>query len=385
MIPFPILSNTQPMEARYYKTFGTATATLGLLVKDRDNTLYVMGQKGKLGLGVDFTNFVTMETNVEEFWCTDNYGLIKKYDGTYWISGENFFGTAANNAWTNYTSRFNVIPGDIKKIVGCRSGLYVLNSLGDIYGVTYNNYGSMGTGSSSPPSYTTFTKLSAYTDVKDIYSAWGSAADQLYVMKNDGSVWGSGYNGYLTMGAIGGTVLSPVQISTALGPCKDFKATLSNAFFQKMDGTWWANGSNLYGQYGNGGTHGDSPTHEQLIIGDGSVGIAQLFVNNTSTYVIGTDGKLYYAGYSTSQFQISFSNIASFGNTNVTTFGEVPGWVVDKYQIKASAAVSSNSAYLLSDNALYGCGYSGAYELLPSYGYNKTILGMNVLVTPAFK
>lgn len=376
MLPFPIITNTDSRDPKYYKKMVLSRINLGILNSDSQNNLYAIGDNSRLGLGVPFTSYVNTISNVDDVWSSTGWSFVLKKDGTYWWSGSSnpFSGLSTTVSWTNISSRFSSI-GTIKKAFTTSSAIVVLNTLNEIWVVGGNQYGGYGLGNTTTP--TTFTKLNL-TNVKNIYGH-EAFVDNLFVLYNDGTLVGAGYNGQNLLGSAANpnANTSFITISTDV---VDVRVSQYALYIKKSDGTWYVQGSNYSGALGNGIQSGTSDLFPITFSGSG---IKELYAGNGCTHIISTDNKLYYAGYHSTSTPISGTNTNSAPwNANVATFTEVPG--TDSAIISGIIDIfhyNLQISHFITRRTIYSCGAGGSYQLIPPYG-NSTVLGFKVLNSP---
>lgn len=147
---------------------------------------------------------------------------------------------------------------------GTYGGCFALTAAGELFTWGYNTYGACGLGNTTQ---TPFPVLSN-TGVTKVFTDYTQSGydvnyNRIFILKNDGYLYGSGWNGY---GALGnGTTTN----ATSWVKITQFSAnTISNVFnlgngygctfVQTTDGKIWATGYNGYGQLGNGNTTNQS-------------------------------------------------------------------------------------------------------------------------------
>ncbi|QXO12790.1 hypothetical protein pEaSNUABM49_00577 [Erwinia phage pEa_SNUABM_49] len=376
MLPFPIISNTTIREKRFYKKFVTSRISLGLLSQDSTNSLYGMGDDSRLGLGVPFTGFVKTISDVKDVWSNTSWSFVLKNDGTYWWSGSsNPFGIRTTVPWSNVSSSFNSF-GIVKKMCVSSSSIFVLNTVGEVWAVGGNGYGSYGNGTTTTSQ--SFIKL-PLTNVKDIFTK-DDIIDNLFVLKNDGTIVGSGYNGTNLLGSANpSTNPSFITLNTDV---VDVYVMYGALFVKKSDGTWYVQGQNSNGQLGNGLTSGVT---DWIVLPFNLSTIKSIHSYQSCTHIIGTDNNLYFSGYQTSTYPIGGANtIAAPWNNYMSSFTQVPGTdpaIIS--QLKDIIHFGTGTTYFITDFKIYGCGNSGNYSLLPNYGSSKVVIGFQPLVTPS--
>jgi len=114
-------------------------------------------------------------------------------------------------------------------------------------------------------------------------------------LKNDGTVWAWGYNGYGQLGN-GGTYTTsnvPVQASGLTGGITAIMGGHHHSLALKNDGTVWAWGYNYYGQLGNGtNTNSNVPVRVS-----GLAGITKIAGGGLHSLALKNDGTVWAWGY----------------------------------------------------------------------------------------
>lgn len=378
MLPFPIISNTDIRESKYYKKIVTSRVNLAILNSDSTDRVSAIGDSARFGLGVPFTYFIETINDVQDIWSTSSWSFVLKNDGSYWWSGSSnpFTGVSTSNNWSNLSYKFNVF-GTLKKAFTTSGGIVVLNTLNEVWVCGGNQYGSYGNGNTT--SFRDFTKLNL-TDVKDIFGH-DTLVDNIFILYNDGTLVGSGYNGQNLLGTTAEptTNTSFITISTDV---VDVKVTQYALFIKKTDGSWYAQGSNYSGQMGNGVSSGSTDLIP-ITLPD-STPIKDIYAGSGVTHIISTDNRLFFAGYSSSTYPLSgASNTSSPWNANVLTFTEVTG--SDPEIISGITDIlhfGTSLTYFVTRYRMYGCGNGGSYQLIPPYG-SGAVIGFKLVNTPS--
>ena len=116
----------------------------------------------------------------------------------------------------------------------------------------YNGYGQLGLGDGN--SRYTFTQITTNADdIKQIYCGWYYTI----ILKNDGTLWSCGDNAYGQLG-LGDTTNRNTftQITTNTNNIKSVYCGGRQTFILKNDGTLWGTGYNADGRLGLGDTNG---------------------------------------------------------------------------------------------------------------------------------
>ena len=224
-----------------------------------DGSVWACGNNynGQLGLG-DTTNrstFTQVTTNVnndvKQIACGfNNCSYILKNDGTIWFCGNNSYGqmgTGSSDS-TNHTT-FTQINGinDIKDIAYSKTSnsLFMLKNDNSLWVYGYNANGELGIGNATNK----FSFTQSITNVKQ----FSCGAYHTFVMKDDGSIWGTGQN---TSGQLGLNHLNGIYTFTEVVDMgKDNKQLVCGNYHTcvlKDDGTVWTCGQNGFGQLGVG-------------------------------------------------------------------------------------------------------------------------------------
>lgn len=165
--------------------------------------------------------------------------------------------------WSTWTSKVSAAGNTAKLAAGQENGLW-LKSDGRVWAWGNNAYGQLGENIQiyeDGQRVVMPTRLTNQSNVKAIAEGW---IHTLW-LKNDGTVWAAGYNGFgvigngTTTGDGANNVRTPVQVITSVGGAalSDVVAVAAgqnHSLALKSDGTVWAWGSNGYGQLGTGNT-----------------------------------------------------------------------------------------------------------------------------------
>jgi alpha-tubulin suppressor-like RCC1 family protein len=214
---------------------------------------------GGLGDGTTFSRSLPVQvvglTNVVAIAGGGEHALALKNDGTVWAWGRNISGQLGDNSSTDHSTPVQVsgLTG-VRAIAAGHAYSLALKSDGTVWGWGFNTSGQLGDGTSN----TRFAPVQAsgLTSV----AAISSGAYHALALKSDGRVWAWGYN---LVGQLGdGTSTDrniPVQVSGLTGVvaisagATDFGQGHSLAL--KNDGTVWGWGYNFPGQLGDGTTN----------------------------------------------------------------------------------------------------------------------------------
>ena len=220
-----------------------------------DSTVWATGlNNGQLGLGDTnsrntFTQVTTNIDNVKEIHCGSAATFILKNDGTLWGCGNNNYGELGTGASESVTT-FKQITDNVKQ-VSCGSATghtAIIKNDGTLWVTGYNNCGQLGTGDNSTKGR--FTQV--MTNVEQVVCGY----QHTVVLKNDGTLWGAGQGHALGLGhngSSGANLYSFTQITVNVN--NDIKKVYcggDTTFILKNDGTIWSCGGNGYYQTGTG-------------------------------------------------------------------------------------------------------------------------------------
>ena len=224
------------------------------LILKNDGTLWGTGYNtyGQLGLGNTtnrntFTQITTNVDDIKEIYCGSYHTLILKNDGTLWGCGYNKYGQLGLGDNTNRTT-FTQVTTNTDNIKSVCCGYYhtfILKNDGTLWVCGGNDYGQLGLGDTTDRNI--FTQI-AINDIKKIYCG---GHQHTFILKNDGTLWSVGRNncGQLGLGDINNRTTF-TQITTNIDNIKEFYCGAHHAFILKNDGTLWGTGRNDYGHLG---------------------------------------------------------------------------------------------------------------------------------------
>ncbi len=225
-----------------------------------DGTVEAWGNNlwGQLGNGTNIHSTSPLQvnslTNIIAITDAENFSLALRGDGTVWAWGYNLRGQLGNG--TNTDSNIPVQVSSLTNIIAIAGGgnhSLALKNDGTVWTWGDNASGQLGNGLNGPgtESYVP-VQVNSLTNITAISGGWLHSL----AIKNDGTVWSWGSNGYRQLG--NGTTVSfsniPVQVSLIAGITAISAARLSHSIALKNDGTVWTWGRNDYGQLGNGTT-----------------------------------------------------------------------------------------------------------------------------------
>ena len=277
------------------------------------------------------------------------HSLILKNDGTLWGCGFNCNGelglgdTSHRYTFTQITTNTN----NIESVYCGRGHTFILKNDGTLWGCGYNSDGQLGLGDTT--NRTTFTQVTTNTDdIKKIYCGWGYT----FILENDGTLWGTGLNskGQLGLGD-NNHRYTFIQITTNADDIKQIYCGFYYTFILKNDGTLWGCGDNGYGQLGLGdNTNRTTFTQITTNVND----IKQVYCGDYHTLILKNDGTLWGCGDN------GYGQLGLGDNTNRTTFTQI---TTNTDDIKSVYHGGNHTFILKNDGTLWGCGYNGNGQL----------------------
>jgi alpha-tubulin suppressor-like RCC1 family protein len=236
-------SNWEKVYAKFIHTFAIKS----------DGTLWGWGYNryGELGNGsVSDKHVPTQEPSKSTTWSDIAIGyyhtVALKSDGTLWACGRNNFGQLGDGTSTDRHTFVSIMPA-VSDWSGVAAGYYhsiAVRQNGTLWGWGRNNYGQIGDSTTTNKNVPTQEALGD-TDWETVASGYNHSL----ALKNDGSLWGWGYNNYAMIGD--GTRTSRSTPTQEASSATDWVALDGGNYHSlalKSDGTLWGWGYNNYGQ-----------------------------------------------------------------------------------------------------------------------------------------
>ena len=257
-----------------------------------DGTVWAWGSNGdgQLGDGTMITRpipiLVSGLANVVAVAAGQGVTMALKSDGTVWTWGSNFYGALGEGAVRNADTK-RLIPAQVAGLAGMvavsvgNHAVAVKND-GTVWAWGDNGYGQLGDGT------TTFratpVQVSGLYGVVAAYAGRASSRNSI-ALKADGTVWAWGNN---DAGQLGDGILSPssypVQVAGLFGVGL-VDVGRDHGIAAKSDGTFWTWGANNSGQLGDGTTAMRVVPVQMSGIGDAvAVSPVECFFNKVERY-----------------------------------------------------------------------------------------------------
>lgn len=277
--------------------------TKGLL--KNDGTLWLWGQNrfGQIGKG-NGGNLsyalapVKVLSDVKDFSLGTWHSLALKNDGSVWAWGYNKGIGRSSSAY----SPIKIISGNVVEIKAGSCHNIVLKDNGDVYCFGENDYGQIGTGSTSE--YTGPYK--ALSDAIHVYASYFGS----YGLKSNGDLYRWGGIGHYS----NTSMFTPTKIASDVN---EVYVTEDNVFILKSDETLWSMGRNYDGLLGLG--YSDSQFRDvfSLVFED----VAKVWALNSKVFVQKRNGSIWaigsYLGTGNDKTQNSYKPIEFLSFTTV--------------------------------------------------------------------
>ena len=335
------------------------------LILKNDGTLWSTGYNGygQLGLG-DYTNrttFTQITTNTEDIksvYCGYNNTFILEHDGTLWTCGQNDWGELGlgNNTGRTIFTQITTNTNDVKSVCCGGNHTFILKNDGTLWGSGANNNGQLGLGDAT--NRTTFTQVTTNVDnIKSVYCG----ADHSFILKNDGTLWGCGYNGYGNLGLEDNTHrYTFTQITTNADDIKLVYCGAYHTFILKNDGTIWSCGWNNAGQLGLG-NYTDRNTFTKITTNANDIKL--VYCGRYHTFILKNDGTLWGCGANNA------GRLGLGDTTDRNTFTQV---TTNADNIKEVYCGGNHTIILKNDGTLWGCGHNEYGQLGLGDNTNRT-------------
>ena len=342
-------NNKEPVDSFLIKKIACGNAHIIALCND--DTLWACGYnlKGQLGLG-DITNrttFVKVEnmSNIKDIACGQHNTYILKNDGTLWACGDNNngqlgIGTYDENAHTTFI-QVPFTGGEITHIACGKGHVLITCKDGSIWGCGDNSFAQLGidvgTDTIVLENVTNFIK-GTIDNVKKV----ACGQDHTIVLKNDGTVWGIGYNLEGELGT-SDTENKYTFVNTNMTNVKDIVCGYWYTFVLTNNNEVYATGYNNKGQLGLGDTT-DRHSFTKVNISD----VSQIACGFNNTYILKTNGGVYATGHN------NYGQLGLGDTTNRHSFTKVT--TEDSYDIAQITCGVYHGYILKKDGTLWSVG-----------------------------
>ena len=267
------------------------------LVVKNDGSLWGCGFNGNGQLGLSDTadrlTFTEITTGVKQVACGYSHSVILKTDGTVWACGFNTYGQLGLGNTTNKKTFTKVTTNvsNVKQIACGENHTVMLKTDGSLYSCGRNGSGQLGL--SSTTDKTTFTKIT--TNVNNDVKQVACGKTNVFILKNDGSVWACGYNTNSFLGVgYNDNRTSFTQVTTNVNnDVKQIACGEYHTLLLKNDGSVWGCGANTYGQLGlDNNTNQKTFTKATTNVSN----VKQIYCGGSHTFILKNDGSVWACG-----------------------------------------------------------------------------------------
>jgi len=217
-----------------------------------DGTLWSTGHDGQVGIlgqgpGItilaEFTK-VGLATNWASVACGSTHSLALDNTGNLYGCGQSNNGQLGDLAGP-YQTTLTQFGSAVAKMCGAFNNTHIIKIDGTLWGTGFDYYGTLGAGSTGIR-YGFIQEAHGYTNWRDV----SSGAYHAGAIRNDGTLWTTGLNDHGQLG-LGDTTNR--SVFTQVGSDTDWVAVKFGAFHSvalKSDGTMWTWGMNAQGAAG---------------------------------------------------------------------------------------------------------------------------------------
>ena len=218
----------------------------------------------------------------------------------------------------------------------------ILKNDGTLCGTGYNGNGQLGLGDKT--NRTTFTEITTNTnDIKSIHCGY----EHTLMLENDGTLWGCGLNDHGQLGLGDNTNRKTfTQATTNTNDIKQVYCGYYHTFILKNDGTLWGCGANGNGQLGLGDNTNRNTFTQVTTNADN---IKEIYCGGDYTFILENNGTLWSCGYN------SYGQLGLGDTTDRNTFTQV---TTNTDNIKSIYCGGCHTLILKNNGTLWSCGYN---------------------------
>lgn len=320
-VPRELLHNKTPMKISSGKYHNAVTMTDGTIYMAGSNDT---GQLGIFGIGDnmyygDVTSFTPISVpdgkTVRKIVCGESYTCIIMSDGSLYGAGQNYAGQLGlGSSGPTYSFLFVQIPiPDGKTVRDVICGVVhtiIITTDGYLYGAGLNYSGQLGLGNYTEY-ITDFTRINVYDE--KVPNIVGCGDNHTIVQMTDGSVYGTGGNGYGQLGQ--GDLDNRNRLTLIPLPAgKRAKGVVTgdnHTVIPMTDGTIYGCGQN--GNYQLTSNYNSNNVLIQMPTPSGKT-IKSIVGNIQRTTILMTDGTIYFTGNKYNIYRDQFTRINQFSN-----------------------------------------------------------------------
>ena len=331
-----------------------------------DDSLWGCGWNdvGQLGLGhksnvLSFVKIESIINTIKMISCGRKYTAMVLDNGKLYITGDNNSGQLGLGDTKDRMNFMNVFvkqdeinamqyitangfdKGSVKQVACSQTHLLILKNDGTVWGCGYNGYGQLGDNT------TTSTSVFVKSNIDNVSSIVCGGYNYSIALKNDGTIWGCGYNS----GQLGGSGAKYTFTQLDITDVKQVACGYAHTIVLKNDGTLWGTGNADAGQLGIGYQNSGKTVFTQITTNVDN--IKEVICGGYCTFIIKNDDTLWVTGQ-------NYGNLGTGDTGQKNNFMQVTTNVND---IKQVAAGSKHTMLLKNDGTLWAVGYDGYGQL----------------------
>ncbi|MCL2478242.1 MAG: hypothetical protein FWF22_01980 [Treponema sp.] len=231
----------------------------------------------------------------------ENHTVVLREDGSLWGVGESLygelglFGADGIGRIPVFTQLKNLNNADIDNARAVAAGdnnTFFIDKNNTLWATGYNHYGELGLGNNENVAGFTQVPGAGSQDVKAV----AAGARHTVILKNDGSVWVSGYNFNGQLGLGDQNDVSSFTRVADLGSVAAVAAGNYHTVVLKDDGSVWTSGANYAGQLGHDGEGQSVFTRVSDSQGQPVSDAVLIAARGDMTVIERKDGSLLFAG-----------------------------------------------------------------------------------------
>ena len=304
-----ITTNTDDIKSIYCGQYHT-------LILKNDDTLWGCGKNdyGQLGLGdTNSRNIFTKITdNVKSAYCGSNYTIVLKNNGTLWGCGKNDkgqLGLGEDAGNKTILTKITTNTDSVNSVYCSENHTIISKNDGTLWGCGYNDSGQLGLGDRNNRS--TFTQITNNVDnVKSVCCGM----NYTFILKSDDTLWGCGYNGFDNLGL--GDTSARTTFTRITDNVKSVNCGHYHTIILKNDGALWGCGYSDDGELGLGYTNRQMTLTQ---ISTNTDNIKLIYCGDYYTFILKNDGTLWGCGLN-DQGQLGLGNTTKrYTFTQITT------------------------------------------------------------------
>ena len=292
--------------------------------------------------------------DIKQIACGYDFTFILKNDGSVWSCGLNDKGqlglgdTSNRYTFTQVTTNIN---NDVKEIICGNAHTFILKNDGSIWGCGFNANGRLGLNDTTNRSTFTQVTTNIDNDVKQI----ACGAYYTFILKNDGSLWSCGRNDYGQLGLGDNTDRKTfTQVTTNINnDVKEVICGYYHTFILKNDGSVWSCGYNIHGQLGLN-DYTDRTTFTQVTTNINN-DVKQIVCGDSHNFILKNDGSVWSCGNNNNgQLGLgSYNSHITFTQVTTNINNDVKQIVCGQYHI----------FIIKNDGSVWSCGLNNKGQL----------------------